>query len=424
MATCRVWRPLTASVLSGFVGLSVAFGQGPADKELDAKETAKRLGQVAAQKTEADLRAALRDVQKLQANSPKKAAERLTKLLVSVETDTTLTDARRDALKRMLQDRIRTAEAEADNAAGEAAALTEKQTQDAIKAAEQEKQAAAAELTRRRQNAISDLQKQGKTEEAKKLATELNKEQPANPSVQATGRTAGTLERDTDARKMRAEAEDRRMAAFRDVEKSAQLPRGDIEFPDDWKERTKNRRAGVELTAKEQAILKALNTPVTVRFKGSRFEDVIEYLQTITGQTIFLDKAALDEAQVKYDAPVTISVRGVSVRTLLRKILSDLNLSYVVKDEVIQVTSAEKAKEMLVVRSYYIGDIILGAGGNPVQAMQTVNQIIEMVQNSVDAASWRANGGSGSITFSPASMSLIIRQSAEVHAKLAEGFGK
>src|SRR5262249_45633139 len=161
-------------------------------------------------------------------------------------------------------------------------ARDEKQKQTSAKIAEEERKAAIAERTRRRQHEIGELQKQGKEEEAKRLALELAKEQPGNAATEAGARTASTAERDADARRLRAEAEDRRMAAFRDIEKSMLIPRGDIEFPADWKERTKNRKIGPELTAKEQAILKALNATITVRFKGTRFEDVIEYLQTYT----------------------------------------------------------------------------------------------------------------------------------------------
>jgi hypothetical protein len=41
-----------------------------------------------------------------------------------------------------------------------------------------------------------------------------------------------------------------------------------------------------------------------------------------------------------------------------------------------------------------------------------------MIQTSVDPQSWQANGGNGSIVFNAPSMSLIIKQSAEVHALL------
>src|SRR5262249_30166224 len=270
-----------------------------------------------------------------------------------------------------------------------------------------------------------ELIKEGRTEEARRQAEELSKQQPANPSVQATNRSASTAERVAESNKIRAEGERRRVATLNEVSRSAMPIRGDVEFPQDWKERTKDRGDKIQLTAKEKAILQALSSPITVKFKGSRFEDVIEYLQTFLGQSILLDRAELELQQVTYDTPITVNVKGVSVRTLLRKILSELNLTYVVKEETIHVTSALKARDLMVVRSYYIGDILAGQGSlNPFEVIQNVNKLIDMIQNSIDPQGWRINGGSGSIAFNAGSMSLVIKQSAEVHAMLSGGLLK
>ena len=55
------------------------------------------------------------------------------------------------------------------------------------------------------------------------------------------------------------------------------------------------------------------------------------------------------------------------------------------------------------------------------QLAQNVGGIVEMIKNSVDPMSWQGQGGQGSIGFNIPTMSLIIRQSAEVHAVLRGG---
>jgi hypothetical protein len=413
---------LWTTLLSGGAGLllaAAAAGQAPPGT------TAEALDRVAAQKAEADVRTALREAQRLTQADPVKAGDRLKKALAALERDTALPEARREALKRMLQDRIRGAEADADGAAAAAIDRDEKQTQAGAKRAADERRRADVEKVRQKQAEIRDLQKEGRTEEASRKADEFAQQRPDNPSAQATSQTSSAADRAAAARKLQADAERGRMAAIRDIDRALIIPKGEIEFPTDWKERTKGRNTGVQLTAKEKALVQALNTPISVSFRGSRLEDVIEYLQTFMGQTILLDKAALEEAQVTYDTPVTVNLRGVTVRTLLRKILGDLALAYVVRDETIQVTSGVRARDLMVVRSYYIGDLVIGMGGvNPIQQMQSVNQIMDMIQNSVDAPSWRVNGGSGTISFNAASMTLVVRQSAEVHAMLAGGLLK
>jgi len=188
------------------------------------------------------------------------------------------------------------------------------------------------------------------------------------------------------------------------------------------------------MSAKEKAIIKALNTPVTVNFKDSRFEDVIDYLKTLTGQPILVDENALKEANVTYDTTITLKVKGITMRTLLRKILGEYGLAYMIKEETIQVTSALKARETMITRAYNISDIVDTGGldalrfGNPgisaIQIVQNVNSIIDLIQTSVDPDSWKKNGGQGTVAFHPATMSLIIRNSAEVHSALGTGLLK
>jgi hypothetical protein len=62
-----------------------------------------------------------------------------------------------------------------------------------------------------------------------------------------------------------------------------------------------------------------------------------------------------------------------------------------------------------------------GAGINAVQAAQNVNAIIDLIQTSVDPESWKKNGGQGTIVFHGPSMSLVIKNSAEVHSMIGGG---
>src|SRR5205085_12464958 len=126
--------------------------------------------------------------------------------------------------------------------------------------------------------------------------------------------------------------------------------------------------------------------------------------------TIILDKNALEEAQITYDTPVTFSLRTpVATRTALRKVLGDLNLTYVIRDGTIHVTSQSRAKDLMVTRNYYIGDLVLGnslffpaphlgATVDP-QLAQNVQAIIDMLVQSVDPSSWMGKGGLGMIGY-------------------------
>jgi hypothetical protein len=158
--------------------------------------------------------------------------------------------------------------------------------------------------------------------------------------------------------------------------------------------------------------------------------DVIEDISTRIGQPILLDKGALADAQVNSDTQVSLRVKGVTARTVLRKVLGDYNLAYIIKDEVIQVVSEKVARETMITRTYYLGSLLEGGpfsnagirfvpGLTQFEAMQNVLSVTNMIQSSVDPSSWQANGGKGTITFHAPSMSLIIRNTAEVHGMMS-----
>src|SRR5438270_177060 len=168
----------------------------------------------------------------------------------------------------------------------------------------------------------------------------------------AADRTNATANRLAENRQLQSERERRTNDALRAVDRTALAPRSDFELPKDWKARTQTRKGSndISLSVKERTILRKLDSTLSPSFKNSRFEDVIDYLQTVTGLPIAVHTTALEEAGVSYDTPVTLQVKGITVRSVLRKILADLGLAYVIKDEAVQVVTAQQARDMLTVR--------------------------------------------------------------------------
>src|SRR5205823_11644901 len=67
----------------------------------------------------------------------------------------------------------------------------------------------------------------------------------------------------------------------------------------------------------------------------------------------------LEEASVSPDTPVTKTLRGVTLRSALRLILKDLELTYVIRDEVLQITTPEDAESQLITKVYPVGDLVI-----------------------------------------------------------------
>jgi hypothetical protein len=233
----------------------------------------------------------------------------------------------------------------------------------------------------------------------------------------------GSLADARDARDRKGEAN---LKVDRDVVKSSIPAINDVDFPRDWLERTK-KRSEVKMTEKELTLMKVLNTPLRdIDFDKRNFKDVLQYLQDKTGQNIMVPKSIMDEVGITYETPVTVKVDNITFRSVLKKVLGDLNLTYIIKDGEINVTTPERARQTYSTRAYYVGDLAfvtdfrLGPIVQRVQMAQTILLIMTNIVQTIEPNSWQVNNpeAGGTITFDPITMSIVIKQSAEMHLML------
>src|SRR4051794_16023321 len=167
-----------------------------------------------------------------------------------------------------------------------------------------------------------------------------------------------------------------------------QVEKSSVPFPDDppivypaapiWEElsnRRKDRYGAMDLKATgeaEQRIDKALRSPLTptgLDFTDSPLKDVAEGLSTDYNIPVQLDKQALEEAGVGTDAPVTVSLHNITLRSALRLMLKSLGLTYIIQDEVLLITTKETAEQQLVVKVYPVADLVLPIDATQLQGM-------------------------------------------------------
>jgi hypothetical protein len=241
-------------------------------------------------------------------------------------------------------------------------------------------------------------------------------------SLQRTAYAAdriSSMNRQVDMNRQLRGAESRSFSKIlNDVDRSSLTAGNDITYPKDWHERTKARSlTQPRMTTKERTILRTLDSSISVDVKNKPFESVLDYLRTKTGLPIVVDQDSLKQVDASYDSPVTVSMKNVSVRTLLHKTLADLGLTYIIRNESIYVVSPAIAKQAMVTRTYYAQDLIPSGLGyfTAVQAAQ----LIELIQSTVNPQSWKANGGDGVIEYDPITGGLVVKQSAEFQSILA-----
>jgi hypothetical protein len=101
-----------------------------------------------------------------------------------------------------------------------------------------------------------------------------------------------------------------------------------------------------------------LSKTTSVDFVESPLKDVVTFLGEHHHIPIVLSAKKLEEASISPDTPVTKTLRGIQLRSALNLILKDLELTYVIRDEVLQITTPEDAESQLVIRVYDCRDLL------------------------------------------------------------------
>jgi len=134
--------------------------------------------------------------------------------------------------------------------------------------------------------------------------------------------------------------------------------------PEVWKALTERRQkwASVDLVRynpTEEKIRSALSKPTTVEFLDLPLEDCITFLKEYHNINIWLDRTTLTDEGVALDQPITLKLAGVTLRSVLKLLLEPAQLTYVIEDEVMKITTSTKAGEKLQTRVYPVGDLVI-----------------------------------------------------------------
>ncbi len=138
-------------------------------------------------------------------------------------------------------------------------------------------------------------------------------------------------------------------------------------YPDakDWSKLSKNRAKFLadrrrHRTEREIEIEKKLETPVSLQFTKAPLGKVMDHLADLVGVNVHLDELGLTEEGVSSDTPVTINLRNdIMLKSALNLILQPLHLSYVVKDDVLKITSEQMHDNQVYTVTYNVADLVM-----------------------------------------------------------------
>ncbi len=179
------------------------------------------------------------------------------------------------------------------------------------------------------------------------------------------------------------------------------------------------------------AIQTGLQKLVSLDFQEAPLKDVIRKISAMMGVNFVFDPQSLEEAGRTATDPVTISIEGITARSALKLILEPLNLAFVAEDEVLKIVSRQRAKGELIVTTYSVADVLPLLPDDDVkpsvkpklpaeQNAKGLSGLIQIIQSTVSPDSWDVVGGPASVRAHEATLSLVVRQTCDVHAELQE----
>lgn len=387
---------------------------------------------LADQKAEAQVAEAIKEAEKLARTSIPRAIEQLKKEQLGVDLSAAISSGKRADLTKTLQAKIEALKGTPTPATADADRTALKEANEKAAAA---MRAETKEVTEEIAK-VSNLVGAGRTREAEARAAALLAKYPDNPAVILLGYKGKMSENLATAQTMNKEFDSRVLYAFNDVYRSGMPAKGDIEFPKDWRKRD-SRIEQEKLSPEMKSLLEALDKPVNIPVTGLQLGEAIQSLSNAIDKPIAIEEKSLEDLGLDMKKPVSFNPgsKPLTARTYLRGMLQSQSLTFVVKDNLIQVLTLEKARTMLVTKAYYLGDIVQGVGplnGGAIrwgplldyqQTKTNVDTLIEAIKVQVDPYVWKGEGGGpGSITFHFPSMSMIVRAPAEVHATLGSTF--
>jgi general secretion pathway protein D len=217
-------------------------------------------------------------------------------------------------------------------------------------------------------NDFNRLMEEQRFEEAAVIAKRCKELDPDNPVVTQVWLQVKFAQRVAMNREIQDQKEQGVIDALVDVDR-ASIPFNTKEpylFPDakSWDKLTASRKRFADnrrhRSEREVEIEQKLRTPVSLQFENAPLGKVIDYLGKLAQVNVHLDQQGLAEEGTTTDTPVTIKLEHeISLKSALNLILQPLHLNYVIKDEVLKITSEQMRDGELYTEVYNVADLVI-----------------------------------------------------------------
>jgi hypothetical protein len=182
--------------------------------------------------------------------------------------------------------------------------------------------------------------------------------------------------------------------------------------------------AAPDYRSSEEKILYELSQKTDLEFADAPapLNDVIDVIKAKHNIEIVLDKESMKQAGIDPAATlISKSLKDISLRSALKLILKDFDMTYVIDNEVLLITTKDWASTSLKTKVYDVRDLVGVKNGSP--DADALSDIIQLITSTVEPESWKTDGGSGHGSLRPYTKGgvsvLVAYQTFDGHEKIA-----
>jgi len=154
-----------------------------------------------------------------------------------------------------------------------------------------------------------------------------------------------------------------------------------------------------------------LTANVSVNFSDTPLEMAIEQLAANSESDVRLDRPALRDARIREREPVTLKLADRKLETVLQALVLELDLTWILRDGVLWITTPDVAEAFLRTAVYDVRDLCRDES----ESLALVDAIVSQA----DPDSWSDSGGVGSIE-SARPGTLVVTHQEQVHQQLLD----
>jgi len=170
------------------------------------------------------------------------------------------------------------------------------------------------------------------------------------------------------------------------------------------------------------AIEAALEQKIPLEFVETPLKDLIEYIRDATKIEIWLDEQSLKDAAVDPETPVTCLLRSCRLASALDIILDKHGLTWTIHDDVLWITSPQKAEsdDFMETQVYDVADLVVYQDKHGA-TWDDFDPLMDAMVSGINSNSWMENGRYGDINGASLGTAkvLVVSQTYRVHKKIA-----